>query len=118
MKFIISIFTVLMISMSFTVSAQKTVTTKFHVDGVCEMCKERIEKAVDVSGVRYASYDVDKQELEVVHKTKKISEEELHELVAAVGHDTEKVKASAEAYDSLHHCCKYRDGAECDDSAK
>jgi len=32
---------------------------------------------------------------------------EIHEAIAAVGHDTEKVKATDEAYEELHTCCKY-----------
>ena len=29
--------------------------------------------------------------------------------IVAVGHDTEGMKASDEAYNNLHGCCKYRD---------
>jgi copper chaperone CopZ len=96
---------------SVAVNAQKNdpITLKFEVSGICEMCKERIEKALDTKGIRFANWDVETGELEVVYKPNKISEEEIHQRIADVGHDTEKVTASDEAYDSVHHCCKYRE---------
>jgi copper chaperone CopZ len=98
-----------MIALANTSEAQGTVTEKFEVGGVCEMCKERIEKTLDVKGVRYANYDLDSHQLEVVYKTKHISSEEIHQRLNDVGHDTEKSKASDEAYDKIHGCCKYRE---------
>lgn len=98
-----------MIALANTSEAQGTVTEKFEVSGVCEMCKTRIEKALDVKGVRYANYDLENHQLEVAYKTKHISSEEIHQRLNDVGHDTEKSKASDEAYDKIHGCCKYRE---------
>ena len=89
--------------------AQKVQTIKFEVGGNCEMCKERIEKSVDVKGVKYAEYHLEDHQMAVTFSTKKITEMEIHQLIANVGHDTDKVKASDEVYEGLHHCCKYRD---------
>ena len=89
--------------------AQKVKTIKFEVDGVCDMCKDRIEGAVDVKGIKFASYDLDKHQMEVTFSTKKITEDKIHQLIADVGHDTDKIKATDEAYDQIHHCCKYRE---------
>ena len=33
----------------------------------------------------------------------------IQESIAAVGHDTQKIIATDEAYASVHACCKYRD---------
>ncbi len=41
--------------------------------------------------------------------SKKLNEQKLHEIVAAAGHDTQKVKAKEEAYAKVHACCKYRE---------
>lgn len=76
------------------------------------MCEARIEKAVDVKGVKTADYDLDTHTLSIVFRADKISEEEIHKLLNAVGHDTEKSKASDEEYDQIHHCCKYREHEE------
>ena len=35
------------------------------------------------------------------------TELEIHEILAAVGHATDKVKVTKTAYDKLHKCCKY-----------
>lgn len=89
--------------------SKKPVTTVFWVGGVCDMCKERIERAVDVPGVKSASYNLEKHELTVIYSPKKLNEEKLHELLNKAGHDTSKSPASDEAYSKVHSCCKYRE---------
>ncbi len=89
--------------------AQKTIETSFEVSGICGMCEERIESAVDVKGVKYADYDLETHTLSIIYNPKHLTEDEIHGLLNAVGHDTEKSKASDEQYDSVHDCCKYRE---------
>ncbi len=90
-------------------SQSKTVKTNFKVYGNCVMCKERIETALDHSGVKMASWDPKTKNLEVVYNSKKLTEQDIHNLIAAVGHDTDKAKASDEVYAKLPFCCLYRD---------
>lgn len=90
-------------------SNAQNVEQTFWVGGVCEMCKERIEKTMDTQGVRFAEYNVDSHELTVAYNTKKVSETEIHALLNNAGHDTAKSKASDEQYAAIHGCCKYRD---------
>ncbi len=92
--------------------AQKTIETSFEVSGICGMCEDRIEKALDVKGVKMADYDIDSHLLTVAYNSAKISEADLHALLNAAGHDTEKSKASDEQYDTVHSCCKYRDDGD------
>jgi len=101
----------MLLGASVTSSAQgKTpVTTSFWVAGVCEMCKERIERALDVPGVRSVSYELDAHQVTVVYQPKKITEDKLHNLLNAAGHDTSRSMASEEAYQTVHDCCKYRE---------
>jgi periplasmic mercuric ion binding protein len=87
----------------------KTVKANIKVFGNCGMCKERIETALDQNGVKLASWDSKTKNLEVVYNSKKISEQQIHELIAGVGHDTEKVKAKNDVYAKLPFCCLYRD---------
>lgn len=89
--------------------AQNTQEFTLEVAGVCEMCEARIEKAVDVPGVRFADYDLESHTLTVVLKTSKVSIEELGELLNEAGHDNSISKATDEEYDRIHHCCKYRE---------
>lgn len=98
----------LFIIISTTLSAQKVQDT-IAVDGLCGMCKDRIEACLDVKGVWFAEWNVDSKELFVVYKPSKISREEIGALLNEAGHDNEISKASQEQYDSVHGCCKYRD---------
>ena len=95
--------------------AQKAELT-FGVSGLCGMCEERIEAAFDQKGIVAADYDLEKKTIHVVYKTKKWDEEGLHKLATAVGHDTDKYKATDEQYANMHGCCKYRDPKACSDS--
>lgn len=88
-------------------SAVKSETVEFKVFGNCGMCKSRIEKALNVEGVESVNWDKETKMASVVFNSEKISEDKLHQLVAAVGHDTEKVTANDETYNKLHGCCKY-----------
>ena len=84
----------------------------FFVDGICGMCKDRIEAAVQkVPGVEKANWNEDTRMLSIAFSGKEVEEDILHQAVAAVGHDTKKFKASDEAYNKLHDCCKYRDAS-------
>ncbi len=109
MKFLKSILAICLIAFSIQATAQSEVKTiKFKVDGVCGMCKNRIESALDIKGVKFANWDMHTHVCEVTYRTDKVSEKELHEALVAVGHDTEKIKASDEAYSNIHGCCRYR----------
>lgn len=80
------------------------------VDGVCEMCKKRIETAcIKIKGVKSAVWNVQTHELKLVYNENKTNLESIKKSIAAVGHDTKDMKATDEAYDKLHGCCKYRD---------
>ena len=88
----------------------QTDNLSLFVDGVCGMCKDRIEKAtLEVEGVVDASWDVDTRLLTVTTDKEGFNENLIHQAVTKVGHDTKTHKASDKAYDNLHGCCKYRD---------
>lgn len=88
----------------------KNAKATLNVDGVCMMCKERIEKAsIKTKGVKSAVWNVKTHELSIIYDERKTNLTEINENIAAVGHDTETVKATDEAYHSVHPCCLYRD---------
>jgi hypothetical protein len=43
----------------------------------------------------------------VTFNSSKITEKEIHEILAKVGHDTKLCKATDEAYNKLYPCCHY-----------
>jgi mercuric ion binding protein len=85
-------------------------TIEFKVSGVCEMCEKRIEDAALIKGVKMADWNKEAQKIKVVYRPDKTNEQTIHQAIAKAGHDTEKVKAPADAYNKLHDCCKYREG--------
>lgn len=86
----------------------QTMTTKFKVFGNCGMCKKRIENAARIDGVETAEWDIDSHILTVTFDEKKVKPGQIQKAVAAVGHDTEKVRADDSVYSKLHECCQYQ----------
>ena len=83
--------------------------TTFKVYGNCEMCKSRIESALKKNtAVKSASWDVKTKMVTVEYNPHSISVNQLNQLVADAGHDTDKVKASDAVYKTLPGCCKYK----------
>lgn len=79
------------------------------VEGSCEMCKERIEKAATgVNGVSSATWDAKDKVVHLNFDPNKTDLNKISKAIAKVGHDTEKDKADNKVYDALPGCCKYR----------
>lgn len=79
------------------------------VQGLCEMCKERIEKtAKGVQGVSSASWDETTKQLHLHFDPAQTDLDKISQAIAGVGHDTDKHKADQKVYDALPGCCKYR----------
>lgn len=109
LKIILIILTSLTCSMGVSQEKKKKIIEiNFIVDGICDMCKDRIEGALDVKGIKFSEWNEDTHNCTVVYKSKKITEKEIHQLIANVGHDTDSIKATDETYNNIHHCCKYR----------
>lgn len=93
-----------------TFSQNKNARATIEVDGVCMMCKARIEKgAIKTKGVKSAVWDIKTHELSLIFDERKTDLASIEANVAKVGHDTKNVTATEEAYNSVHDCCKYRD---------
>jgi periplasmic mercuric ion binding protein len=97
----------LLVASNFAYAQHKKIT--FWVDGVCGMCEKRIESAlINSPGVKFADWDKETRQVTVAYNSKKLSEQKLYEIVAGVGHDTQKVPAIDGDYAKLPGCCKYR----------
>ncbi|CAM1360534.1 Heavy-metal-associated domain-containing protein [Tenacibaculum sediminilitoris] len=109
MKNIFLLAVVLVLSTS-AFAQKKNAKVSFEVDGVCMMCKKRIEKAaLKTKGVKFAKWDVNTHKLSLIIDERKTTTEVVKKSIAGVGHDTKEFKATTEVYDNLHECCKYRD---------
>ena len=105
------ILSTLLMLISVTVFAQeKNKKLTMEVDGKCEMCKMRIEKAaLGVKGVKYALWDIPSHQLSLIIDERKTDAMKIKTAMVAVGHDTKELKATEEAYNNVHPCCKYRE---------
>jgi copper chaperone CopZ len=88
---------------------KKPVTATFWVAGVCGMCEQTIEAALDAKGILKADFQLSNNQLTVTYKPSKISETEIHTLLNEAGYDTEKSTCTEEQYARVHGCCKYRE---------
>lgn len=82
-------------------------TSTFLVAGNCAMCKKRIESAVDLKGVKKASWDAKTKLLTINYNPKKITLDQIIEEISLAGHDSEWLKADSTAFEKLHNCCHY-----------
>lgn len=80
------------------------------VQGLCEMCKDRIEKtAKSVAGVSSATWDMKTRELHLNFDAHQTNLKTISKSIAKAGHETNLDKADQEAYDALPGCCKYKE---------
>lgn len=95
----------------FVLSAQENQGIKrdtIHVAGNCGDCKERIENAALINGVKFAEWNKDTKQLIVVYKEEKVTKEEIERSVASAGHDAGAMPSDSTAYQKLPGCCQYK----------
>lgn len=95
--------------LTFGSASAKTVKKVINVDGKCETCENRIEEtAKSINGVVSADWNIRSKKLAVVFDDKKTNIKKIETKLAGVGHDTQDIKATDKAYNSLPSCCRYR----------
>lgn len=88
---------------------KEVLTATYKVLGNCDECKNRIENAADIKGVKTSTWNAEAQTLTVVYRADKVSEQQIKDAVLRSGHDVEDKKASDAVYKKLPECCKFRD---------
>ncbi len=100
----------LMVTLSTQAQVKKNKNAKYtvEVNGNCEQCQKRIQKAAfSVPGVKMASWNLDSHQLTVTLNEEKSSISEVKKAIAKVGHDTDEAKATQDIYAKLPDCCQY-----------
>ncbi|WP_270089545.1 cation transporter [Sphingobacterium sp. SYP-B4668] len=98
---------------------KKDSTAIFEVAGNCAMCKKRIETAALTKGVKSSTWDSNTGMITVQYDSEVIGLNRIKQNIAAVGHDTDAVRAKDDVYNELHECCLYeRLGDPAGDSEK
>jgi copper chaperone CopZ len=106
MKALIIIFSLLC---SMNMMAQTTiVTSTVSVKGNCGECKERIENAADIKGVKTSSWSEKSKVMTITFDSKKVSLEQIEQAIANTGHEVDKMTANDKAYNALPSCCQYK----------
>ena len=79
-----------------------------YVEGVCNMCQARINKAVkSVKGIAEANWDKKTKILSYSYDSKLTNKESIEDIVVDLGHDTQNKSTTDERYESLPPCCHY-----------
>ncbi len=113
--FILGLLTIVFSIQSQEIKKNKNAKVILEVDGICGMCKKRIETAaLKTKGVKFALWDVKSHQLNLIMDERKTDIFKVQNNILKVGHDiigvdNKKLQATLEAYNSVHPCCKYRD---------
>jgi periplasmic mercuric ion binding protein len=103
---------VLALLLSLTAVSQKKNLAELRIktSAQCEMCKDRIEKAMAFEkGVKNSNLDLETKILTINYKPSATNPEKIRKALAAVGYDADDVPAELKAYDALPPCCKKPD---------
>ncbi len=100
----------LLFCLSLTSRSQNIQTISFKVSGNCDECKNRIENAADIKGVKLCVWDKSTQTAKVTYNADKVTPEQIKKAIAVAGHDVEGEKSTDAAYKKLPACCRYREG--------
>lgn len=106
----------IIITLLFTLSskAQSTVkTVTISVQGNCDECKERIENAADIKGVKLCTWNKDTKVASITYVPEKVTLNQIEKAIAKAGYDAGSEKATNAAYTKLPNCCQYKAG-KCD----
>jgi len=87
--------------------AKKTEEFKVKTSAQCDMCKERLEKAMAYEkGVKKSNLNVEKAVLTIVYNPKKTTPKIIRKAISDVGYDADEIPADSNAYNNLPSCCK------------
>ncbi|MCF8239275.1 MAG: cation transporter [Saprospiraceae bacterium] len=84
------------------------ITEVFTVYGNCGMCEKTIEGPLKgVKGVQKADWDRETDLMTVSYNPAKISLDQIKQMIADVGYDSDTHRAKDEVYNDLPGCCQY-----------
>jgi len=100
-------FAMMFIGMGTTFAGGTAGEVKIKTSMQCDMCKERITKALSFEkGVKEIKVNLETKEVTVMYNPKKTSSEKIRLAISKAGYDADEVKADAKAYNKLPKCCQ------------
>lgn len=109
-KIIIVVFAMICANIENANAQNKITTDTLTVNGCCKSCKNRIEEAAFISGVKDAVWNKTTHILTLTFNTQKTSIDKISQALANSGHDNRLHTATEKAYKNLPSCCAYRNG--------
>lgn len=101
------IITFFFIFISIALFGQKYNTVQFLTSAQCNLCKDRIEnELIYTKGITKANIDVNTKIATVSYKTKKITEQQIINIMLNLGYDVNGQTGNQTAYQNLPNCCK------------
>jgi cation transport ATPase len=92
---------------SFTNFTETPVTIDIKTSAECSMCKERLEKALNLSrGVIESKLNLTTRVVTIQYNPKKTTPDKLRKIISQTGYDADGVKAKPSAYKRLPECCQ------------
>ena len=88
-------------------NAQNNEEIKIQTSAQCQMCKDRIEKALSYEkGIVSSNLDLTTKIVAVVYKPLKTNPDKIRIALTKVGYKADEFKADPIAYENLPACCK------------
>lgn len=110
-KIIILVFAIICTNTKIGIAQNKITTDTLTVNGCCKSCKNRIEEAAFISGVKDAVWNKKTKVLSITYNNQKANLEKISLAIANAGHDNRLNIAQEKAYKELPACCAYRKGS-------
>jgi periplasmic mercuric ion binding protein len=98
---------VLISSFSFAKAKKETSKETIKVWGNSKMCKKTIEKAAKSAGALSADWNTETKLTVFSNASNVNGSDNIQQVIAVAGYDTEKFAADHMAYDNLQICCQY-----------
>lgn len=109
MKTLLILLSCILISTQISFAQKKQIVQDtISVDGNCEQCKERIEDAAYIKGVKKANWNITTKKLAIIYDQHKTSLKAIETSIAKAGHNAGEIKALPADYNKLPSCCAYK----------
>lgn len=96
----------LLLAGSFTFNTE-TATIDIKTSAECDMCKTRLEKALNLSrGVIESKLNLTTRVVTIQYNPEKTTPDKLRKIISHTGYDADDVKAQPSAYKRLPECCR------------
>jgi len=115
MLFVLLSLSISIITYAVTRDGDKTETIKIN-SMVCDMCVDRLNKAIgSIEGVKSVNVDLKNKQAVVSFDESVTSLDKIEDVITATGYEANNKKADKTAFDNLPGCCKFKEKTKHED---